>query len=882
MADTIAPPEGFQLDAPPPPPGFQLDSSPSKGTAMPGQLGALAGKAEQTARSALAQKDRGIDYSGVNEPNAQAAYSLISKPEDRTKYLQMRYGSENVSQDSFGRDVVNVNGKKVAFKSREDNAPFLQGAAAHAGDVLPVGGMIAGAVAGSPLGAAGSIGLAGLGGGAGVAANSLIANAAGLPSSQSPAEVAGDIRTGTLEGMAAEGLGQVGMFVGRSLLGPYRAAEGDIGRSVFGPMTERSRANYLEQMKEVEAARALGLRPRVGTFAPNAPLVQRMQQAGMRVFGDELPSINRPILEGKVNELTAQAGQGSGVPANDLNAALSRRADTSITRAQFAADTAIKDAGAELRNAQSLIEARVGTPTGKLAGNANEDILASRQRFGEKASMLYAPIDAMAGRPVVPTQPIKDMLDQIVNTMPKTKAGELSVLTPDKLQKFKSGIDQLPDYVSFQQMQAIRAKFRSASDVSSLEAGLSERQAGQLSSAADSAFDAASKSPFAGAPEAEKALRRADYFYRAGMKRFDDLSVQALVKDASETGFIQPEKVATYIANPGQVDKLQRIKKVVSNDTFQQVGAERWKQMVNDSEDILTGQIDGKKLAKRLSDMGKSLDVLYGPAQAQEMRGLAEKWAMLGGKADTLSGPQFLKDAVQAQEKSSALASADWSKNIRTDGPQSLRAADYLTQPENRLQFRQAASTFGPQSPEIAATKEYLARKIFSVMEQPAIKGAEKYGKTELMGQPLLSELNRYGRPYLEEVFGKQWTDGAFGFARAAEVATRKNPSDAAAIVVAAYALKPFSHIGGLVKMFGAQEILSSPSVITYMTRGIEGGGVNFMRAMGTIATRSGLAYQAVNAPRNAADYASGVANKLQSPPQPPQEAQPAMQGVRG
>jgi hypothetical protein len=842
---------------------------------MPGQLGALAGKAEQTVRSALAQKDRGVDYSGVNEPGAQAAYSLIPKPEDRTKYLQMRYGSENVSQDSFGRDVVNVNGKKVAFKSREDNTPLAQGAAAHAGDVLPMGGMIAGAVAGAPLGAAGSIGLAGLGGGTGVAANSLIANAAGLPSSQSPAEVAGDIRTGTLEGMAAEGLGQVGMLAGRTLLGPYKPG------SVFGPW-ERTRALYEQQMADVEAARALGLRPRVGTFAPNAPLVQRVQQAGMRVFGDELPSINRPILEGKVNELTAQAGQGGGVPASDLNIALSRRADTGITRAQFAADTAIKDAGAELRNAQSVIESKVGTPTGKLSGNANEDILASRQRFGEKASLLYAPIDAMAGKPVVPTQPIKDMLDQIVNTMPKTRAGELSVLTPDKLQKFKSGIDQLPDYVSFQQMQAIRAKFRSASDVSSLEAGLSERQAGQLSNAADSAFDAASKSPFAGAPEAAKALQRADYFYRAGMKRFDDLSVQALVKDASETGFVQPEKVATYIANPGQVDKLQRIKKVISNDTFQQVGAERWKQMVNDSEDILTGQIDGKKFSKRLSDMGKSLDVLYGPAQAQEMRGLAEKWAMLGGKADALNGPQFLKDAVQAQEKASTLASADWAKNIRTDGPQSLRAADYLTQPENRLQLRQAASTFGPQSPEITATKEYLARKIFSVMEQPATKGAEKYGRTEMMGQPLVNELNRYGRPYLEEVFGKQWTDNTYNFARAAEVATRKNPSDAGAIVVAAYALKPFSHIGGLVKMFGAQEILSSPAAITYMTRGIEGGGVNFMRAMGTIATRSGLAYQAVNAPMNAADYARGVANKMQQSPQPQPEMKPAMQGAPG
>src|SRR5881396_638994 len=70
-----------------------------KGTPMPGQLGGLAAKAagvaEQTVRSALAQKDRDVDYSGVNEPSAQAAYSLIAKPEDKTRYLLMRYGEGN-------------------------------------------------------------------------------------------------------------------------------------------------------------------------------------------------------------------------------------------------------------------------------------------------------------------------------------------------------------------------------------------------------------------------------------------------------------------------------------------------------------------------------------------------------------------------------------------------------------------------------------------------------------------------------------------------------------------------------------------------------------------------------------------------------------------
>src|SRR5258706_6413216 len=136
-----------------------------------GQLGALAEKSEAAVASAVAQKDVGVDYSGMNEPIAQAAYLIIAKPEDRTAYLKERYGPGNVSQDSFGRDVVKVGDKKVAFKSREDNTPFFQGAAAHAGDILPVGGMIVGGAVGAGAGGGpGSVPLAIAGAGAGGAA----------------------------------------------------------------------------------------------------------------------------------------------------------------------------------------------------------------------------------------------------------------------------------------------------------------------------------------------------------------------------------------------------------------------------------------------------------------------------------------------------------------------------------------------------------------------------------------------------------------------------------------------------------------------------------------------------------------------------------------
>src|SRR5258706_6803896 len=176
-----------------------------------GQLGALAEKSEAAVASAVAQKDVGVDYSGMNEPIAQAAYLIIAKPEDRTAYLKERYGPGNVSQDSFGRDVVKVGDKKVAFKSRNEATPFMQGMGEHAGDVLPMLGMAAGGIAGAtasaPVLGSTAIPRAALGDGSRLAQNSLTENALGLPSSQGSPEVARDVIGGAAQGAGAETLG---------------------------------------------------------------------------------------------------------------------------------------------------------------------------------------------------------------------------------------------------------------------------------------------------------------------------------------------------------------------------------------------------------------------------------------------------------------------------------------------------------------------------------------------------------------------------------------------------------------------------------------------------------------------------------------------------
>src|SRR5258708_5666360 len=155
---------------------------------IPGQLGALAKKAKTAAERVIAQQDPDVDYKGLDDIKVQAAYSLIDKPEDKTTYLKQAFGEKNVGKDSFGRDYVIQNGKKIAVKPATSETPFAVGAAAKVGDVLPVAGMIAGGAAGATISAPvlGSAAVPGaaLGGAAGTAYNKIISKILGLPTSE--------------------------------------------------------------------------------------------------------------------------------------------------------------------------------------------------------------------------------------------------------------------------------------------------------------------------------------------------------------------------------------------------------------------------------------------------------------------------------------------------------------------------------------------------------------------------------------------------------------------------------------------------------------------------------------------------------------------------
>ena len=434
-------------------------------------------------RLTVQQMDPGIDYGGYPDNAAQATYSLLDTPAEKTSYLQKKFGTANVTKDSFGHDVILKNGKKYAFAPRGYQERLGPSWSQHAGDVLPVAGMVAGGVAGAPLGPAGAIGGSGAGAAAGTAGNKLLKDFFGL-NQQTSTETAKDIVGGFGQGAVAEGTGRLLGYAGRSLLGPYRTG------SVFGPW-KRNLPMYEQNVAPVKGAIEQGLRVRVGTAAPNAIFIQRLQNAGFRIFGDETSQLNRPVLEKGVESLAAKAAGKKGAAGvtdvEALSGKLSKGAEGKVVGAQAVADQARREAETLLSQSQRWVTEQAGQPTGKLASAVSNDIRFAKDAFSSKASELYTPIDQAIGKPVVPTAGIKGAVNSILERAAKTVTGE-PIALPSEFVSLAKKINAMPDHITFQEMQGFGLPGDAVSQPEALNVGLQQGRAKLLATAADRAF----------------------------------------------------------------------------------------------------------------------------------------------------------------------------------------------------------------------------------------------------------------------------------------------------------------------------------------------------------------------------------------------------------
>lgn len=299
-------------------------------------------------------------------------------------------------------------------------------------------------------------------------------------------------------------------------------------------------------------------------------------------------------------------------------------------------------------------------------------------------------------------------------------------------------------------------------------------------------------------------------------------------------------RVVDTIIKPGYSAAALRVKGLVSPATWEKVQRTHFDSLTQDATRLIDGQeqISGASLFNKIRDMGSTFNVVYGD-KAALIRKYAAELAAKDGKLDPalLKGniADNLRIAVSKQRDLDLFLSDNYLSALAKPGQEATQAADFIFKPNSPIRIAQAKKFYGEQSPEFQGLQNNAMTKLLSDVVKP---GADPL-KTLFDGKSLNATLKTYGRPTLEETFGKQTTDELYQFARVAQFVTQTNPNSGG-IVAAVVALQPLKNVWKIVDLAGTSYLLRQPGAIKWLSEGIETG--NKAAAAGAITRLGSLA----------------------------------------
>ncbi len=474
-----------------------------------------------------------------------------------------------------------------------------------------------------------------------------------------------------------------------------------------------------------------------------------------------------------------------------------------------------------LDNSLSKIKGKLGSSGPNVGVQVQADIKAARRTFSDDAANLYAKVDELAGGPIVPTAAIKEQAARIAAQLPKTAEGK-PIFTASGEANPIADIAQLPDHITVQQAQRIRTMLREDSQITDLTPGIDKRDLGLLKDSVDSAFTNASRGPFAGSKDAIEALRRADAFYKEGIGKFDYPEINAIVRDARRGGAVSPERIVDYIIKPGREAAIDRVKALVPAETWAQVRATHFDNMLSKATSVTGGgeQVTGKALLDQIRSLGPTFNSVYG-GDGLLIKKYAQEMAARDGKIDpsVLTGnvAMNIKRSMDAQKRLDAFQSQNFLKELGKPGQEATQAADFIFRPNSPQRIKTARDFYGESSPEFQGVQAHAMEKILGSIvkrgDDPLVKVFD--------GHALRGTLDQYGKDTLEETFGKELTRVLYKFSDVAELVTKKGPLGAGGLVAAGVAMRPLSHLGSIAEFLVLGKLLRSPGAIRWMVEGV-------------------------------------------------------------
>lgn len=782
--------------------------------------------AAKRAADAIALRDPSVDYTReVEQFGIRAGFSRMSNDAERNNYLNRSVGEGNYGTDAYGRYFIKPEGlKKLGIQSDkpiplDKSGASMYDVADYAGDAPSVIGGIGAAMAATGLGAIPGMAMAGLGAAGGKAIDEIVKRAQGL-NLKGPLEQATSLAGEAAMGAAGEGVGRGVIGLGRLAMNPY-------GRFGDVPRQELTR----------EALDA-GMLPKVFQIQPRGKLLSRFQTMGESVLGDAAEKKNSAALVSGMDTLVGQAGNPSQNTGDMLVSGVKNYTENladQSTSARLAANSELNKSLGEITRTLGSADPNVGT----LVQN---QIIAARKSFGDKASELYSKVDELVGgKPIVPTGAIKEQLQAFAKDLPTDKAGE-KIFPTNELKQFFGKYGDLADMQTAAQMQQLRTDFRQASESANLVPGVDKFRARKLMESVNTAFDDAGKNlADPTVAEAIVKLRAADDFYKTGIRKFDAPSIAAITRDASRTGAVEPDRVVDYIIRPGHTSSVTRVKGLLSPEQWGKVSRSHFDSLIQDSTRVFDGaeSVSGQSLLSNVSKMGKTLDAVYGN-NAPLIRKYAQELAARDGKLDPtlLTGDLAanIQKALVKERELKTFLDKNYLSELGKTGQEAEQAAAFIFQPKSPKRIDQAKQFYGETSDAFKGLQNEAAKKLFSDF----IKTGDDPLKQIFDGKAFSESLDKYGRSTLEATFGKQWTDDAYKFARIAQFVTQKNPNSGG-LVSAMVALNPLRHIWKIADIAGTTYLLRQPGVLKWLSEGIQpgavAGGAGALTRVGAIAT---------------------------------------------
>lgn len=640
----------------------------------------------------------------------------------------------------------------------------------------------------------------------------------------SPSEELGRVNEQIASGMIAEGIGE-----------PLKGA-GRVLRRAYGPINPQSAKDMTASVL------GRGMVPTVEQSTPVSKILPFEQRLAHYIFGNPAEKGNIAALDKEMRSYLLQAG----TPANEVDAimaqlkgrdlsasekplgeAVTQQAEGRLGGAQAEVTSTLDRAKTLTDQALRQVSTRIGGARGDVLAQVRDDIGNVRDNFSQSMQQAYSRIDQLVGgKKVVPTYSVKQQAKAIYDSFPKDKTGT-PIIPEGQILGILKRLQNMNPYETFANMQQLRSDIGRLGYDPTLFQGVEGRRFNQLKDSIDRAFSLAQISP--AAPAANAARLAANAAYHDGMKKFEDTTVKAIVKSAETSGVVEPEQVARLIVQSGNVSAAQRIKDLVRPQTWRQVGAQTWDQLIKDSTDQ-ADNVDFTKLRTKVKALGYDMmRELYGQSAADDATELLRQGSALQGKypIEKVRPGQFrsLLESAQSQQATvDNLMKTDFVAKLGKPGPDQDHAVDYLLQPDSAKRVAQAKKFYGEQSPE---WEKLRAAAMARILGSAVGKGESPFEKL-LSGSALKDTLANYKDSTLKEWFGQDLVDNLHSFADDMQFMTAKGKHPGTGTFAAAFLiLSPLVHLPAIAELGISGQLMAQPWFIKWLSMGAPEGPIS-------------------------------------------------------